>query len=125
MGPSLSTIPTSQPSTAPSSGLTIRNPVFDPCVDTAEPLVGVTVILHNYMGMPVDETVTDEFGFYEFTGLPLGRYFVIVEYGECPSFLPSFQPSTYLLSHNPSIHVSNHVALPFYVGQHVLNLFLV
>jgi len=67
--------------------------VFDPCVDSAQPLVGVTVVLYNYRAVPVAETVTDEFGYYEFTGLPLGRYFVMVEYEECSSSSPSLQPT--------------------------------
>jgi len=85
--------PSPQPSKSPSDGLTIRNPVFDPCADALKPLVGVAVVLYNYRGIAVDEAATDKFGYYEFSGLPIGRYFVRVEYEECPSHLPSFEPN--------------------------------
>jgi len=83
-GPSLTT--SSLPSQSPSiTRLTIRDRVFNPCVDTEEPLVGVQVLLFNHRGVLVNTplTVTDLDGYYEFVGLPPGRYFVQVDYPAC------------------------------------------
>ena len=57
----------------------MRKRVPNLCVDSDEPLIGVVVLLFNYRGHLVGQTVTDNDGYYIFLGLPLGRYSVSVQ----------------------------------------------
>lgn len=89
--PSTSVVPTEQPSStltgaptlSPVGGMTIRRPAFDPCHDDGRTLVGVVVTLYSAFGEFVDQTVTDEEGYYTFEGLPFGRYRAEIDYPDC------------------------------------------
>ena len=104
----------------------------NPCVDTDEPLVGATVYLYGSRGALVDEGTTDEDGYYEFTGLPHGRYYVEVETIECPSFAPSSHPtessspsSAPSVSSQPStLHSSSPSLLPSMVVSILNNIYV-
>jgi hypothetical protein len=104
LAPSFSTFPTPQPTESPSLSQTIRKRVPNPCVDTDEPLIGVVVLLLNYRGALVGQAVTDNDGYYNFSGLPPGRYSVSVQFEECSSFIPSNSP---LESLSPSLSPSS------------------
>ncbi|KAL7536874.1 hypothetical protein ACHAXR_007451 [Thalassiosira sp. AJA248-18] len=101
--PSYSTSPSAPPSSSPSESLTLRKRVPNPCVDTDEPLVDATVTLYGTRGTYIDSTKTGADGYYEFSGLPLGRYSIQIEYVECPSFAPSTSPT---VSSSPSFEPS-------------------
>jgi hypothetical protein len=112
--PSLS--PTS-PTSSPTGSFVRRERVPHPCFTDDRPLIGATVILFDHLRREVARTVTDNFGYYRFAGLPLGRYYTIVDfdYSSCntstssptkyPSLIPSDQPST-SLTNNPSSNPS-------------------
>jgi hypothetical protein len=54
--------------------------------DAGEPgISGVRVILKDYQGAQIGETLTDALGFYEFTGLCAGDYFVDVDENTVPA----------------------------------------
>jgi hypothetical protein len=103
MMPSLasSNFPTLSPTASPTKGQTFRSRVSNPCVDIDEPLVGALALLYDSRGRLVDQSNTDEDGYYEFSGLPIGRYFVQVQFEECPLFsrishptdAPSYHPT--------------------------------
>ena len=80
-------VPTSVPtSSAPTTfDGTIRGCVADPCDSSGDSFL-VGAIVNLYVGSSVlDETLTDENGCYEFTGLTRDRSFydIVVDYGDC------------------------------------------
>jgi len=78
---------------SPTKGQTFRNRVPNPCVDIDEPLFGALVLLYDSKGRLVDQSNTDEDGYYEFSGLPIGSYFVQVQFEECPTISRSSHPT--------------------------------
>jgi len=65
----------------------IRRPTFDPCHDGDLPLVGAWVVLYDAFRNEIARTVTDADGYYTFTDLPMGRYYVNIHYPRCSSLL--------------------------------------
>jgi len=75
--------PTSKPTPSLKATTTIHRQAHDPCVEGDSPLVGATVNVYNVFGDMVGQTVTDNDGYYTFSGLPMGRYRTEIDYPDC------------------------------------------
>jgi len=87
--PTLSTLPTYLPSSTqnptspPTEGYVVQGREFNPCKEGRVVLGGANVTLFSVLGQQIGQTTTDSEGLWEFTGLPIGRYYSVTDYPEC------------------------------------------
>ena len=71
------------PTSPPTEGYVVQGREFNPCDEGRVVLAGAKDTLFSVLGQEIGQTITASEGRWEFTSLPIGRYFWVTDYPEC------------------------------------------